>query len=79
MQVTEWKETLLGQAHIVFDRGKTHAPNEIFGKRGKEQLYMHIGQLKVKSIFLKTAVRCSASLCRRITMIEKGNTPGLAR
>ena len=52
-QVTEWKKTLLGQASAVFDKGKTHAAQEAHNKRKKEQLYKHIGQLKVEVDFLK--------------------------
>jgi len=52
-QVTEWKKTLLGQADTVFDRGKSQAAQEINDKRKKEQLYKHIGQLKVEVDFLK--------------------------
>ena len=63
----------------MFDRGKSQAAKEINDKRKKEQLYKHIGQLKVEVDFYKTAVRSSVSLCRRSTMIEKGNKLGLAK
>ena len=52
-QVTEWKKTLLGQASCVFDRGKAQSAHDLKDKRKQEQLYKHIGQLKVEVDFLK--------------------------
>ena len=52
-QVTEWKKTLLGEASTVFNKGKTQVALEVQNKRKKEQLYKHIGQLKVEVDFLK--------------------------
>ena len=46
-------KTLLGQASTVFNRGTSATSKDLKDKRKQEQLYTHIGQLKVEVDFFK--------------------------
>ncbi len=48
MQITTWKKRLTGEAHTLFDKGKSTRPEDL-----EKDLYEQIGRLKMENDFLQ--------------------------